>query len=809
MFSHNLPPNLDRDINRFEQDLKDFMDGKLHETAFTAKRVKMGIYMERSYKTYMIRIRCAGNIITPNQLKKTAELALEYGDARVHVTTRAEVQIHSIAFENVLLILRELASCGLTSKGGGGHTIRNIVTNPDSGINPSEIFDVQPHAVALTSLLLSEADSFELPRKFKIAFSSTEDDPANCTLHDLGFVAHINENNQKGFKVYAGGGLGAKPKTGVLLHDFLPEEKIFHAAKAIKDVFHHHGNRKNKHKNRIKFLIHKDLGEETFNQLYREAFDKRIFDDSLNLDINNINNEINQTAECDLAPYRDDIKGFDIWCERYVFPQKQEGLFYIKLPLNLGDLTSQDCFKLVKILIPFGENSLRCGSDQNFYIRNIPEKFLKNIYHVVKKLLSLSDFPNMFGNVVPCTGAQTCLVGINYPRPATMAIFKQLKLKKLDYDKLNDISIRISGCPNSCANHWIGDLAFYGKVRYVKGYPTPTYNVLGGSCRIDGEIKLAEEAGWVHAFDLPRFLTAFLENYLDYKHHHKSTNNFITYWNKNGKEFISHLCETQYNNIPSFEVDKNYYFDLGAKNIFSVKDLGRAECSAGIYDMIDVDVKIIRKNIKIVEASDTDNGNKKTALKLTVYSASRMLLVTRGEDPRTDGETYDLFLKHFVDTGLIEEDVRALLESMRNGKQKNLTDYQDKIMNLGREVVELYKSMDNTMRFPGETENPAINMESKNDDPQISAPSPKPSRKKKKPKNEINKFIDLRGVKCPINYAKTKVQLSTMKSGEILEIYLDDGEPINNVPGSVKLEGHKVLKQKNVGDYWDVVIEKV
>ncbi len=809
MFSQNLPQNLDSDINRFEQDLKDYTNGNLHETAFTAKRVKMGVYMERSYSTYMIRIRCTGNIITPVQLKKTAELALEYGDARVHVTTRAEIQIHGIDLENVLLILRTLASFGLTSKGGGGHTIRNIVTNPDSGINPAEVFDVQPHAVALTSFLISETDSFELPRKFKIAFSSTNHDPANCTLHDLGFVAQINENNEKGFRVYAGGGLGAKPKTGVLLHNFLLEEKIFHSAKAIKDVFHNHGNRKNKHKNRIKFLIHNDLGEKTFKQLYRKAFDKRIADKSLNFEINDINNEMNKALECDLSPYGDDIKGFNVWRRRYVLPQKQEGLFHIKLPLNLGDLTSQDCFKLVKILMPLGENSLRCGSDQNFYIRNIPEKYLKNIYHVVKEIQTLSLCPNLFGNVVPCTGAQTCLVGINYPRPATMAIFKQLKLKALDYDCLNDITIRISGCPNSCANHWIGDLAFYGKVRHVKGHPIPTYNVIGGACKTGGEIKLAEDVGWVHTHDLPRFLTAVLENYLECKPQHESNKNFQTYWDETGKTFISNLCETRYNSIPSFEEDKNYYFDHGAKTIFSVKDLGRAECSAGIYDMIDVDVKIIRKNIKIIEASATDNGNNKNALELIIFSASRMLLVTRGEDPRTDRETHALFLKHFVDTGLIGEDARALLELMRNGRPQNLADYYETIINLGKEVIELYKSMDNTMRFPGETQNPAINMESKIDDPQISAPSPKHSRERKKPKNEINKFIDLRGVKCPINYAKTKVQLSTMKSGEILEIYLDDGEPINNVPGSVQLEGHKILKQKNVGDYWDVVIEKV
>lgn len=808
MFSCKLPPTLGLDINRLEQDLADYMEGKLHETAFTAKRVKMGIYMERSYKTYMCRIRCAGNLITPNQLKKTAELALEYGDSRVHVTTRAEVQIHGIGLENITQVLRELAACGLTSKGGGGHTVRNIITNHDSGINPFELFDVQPYAATLTSRLISEVDSFELPRKFKTGFSSTEDDSTNCVLQDLGFIAQINEKGEKGFQVYAGGGLGANPKTGILLHDFLPEGKVFHVVKALKNVFHTHGNRKNKQRNRMRFLIHDDLGEDQFRNLYREALDNIYHDDGLKFEIKTIDNEENQNCQFRLEPCMGEIEGYETWFDRNVISQKQAGLFGIKLPLNLGDLSCQDCFKLVETLRPFGENVLRCGSDQNFYIRNIPEKFLRNMYECIKGLQTLSDRPVMFGNLVPCTGAQTCLVGINYPRPATVAIFKQFERKGLDYDSLHELKIRISGCPNSCANHWIGDLAFYGKVRRVNGHPIPTYNVIGGACVKGDETRLAEEVGWVHSYDLPEFITDVLENYLDFKSKTKSQVDFLKYWGDSGKEFIGHLCKTRYNTIPTFEKDKNYYFDHGAKDLFSVKDVGRAECSAGIYDMIDVDVRIIRKNIEIVEAGGANSDERNTALEKITFSASRMLLVTRGEDPRTDREIYDLFLKHFIDTGLVEAGNREVLETFRDRNSEDLSYYSDKIKSLGKEVIVLYEGMDNTMRFPGETENLAITMDARAPQPLVTAPRPKSSAAKQEDEMKVDKFKDLRGVKCPINFAQTKVQLATMKPGEILEIYLDDGEPINNVPGSVKLEGHKILNQENVGEYWDVVIEK-
>jgi sulfite reductase (ferredoxin) len=201
MLKYKLPSTLDQDIDRFENDISAFLSGKLHETAFTAKRVKMGVYMERSYKTHMCRIRCAANIITPKQLGRIAKLAKKYGHPRVHITTRAEPQIHNVDIKNMALILRELKKINLSSRGGGGHTIRNIVTNHDSGICHDEVFDVQPHALCLTGSLIAEVDSFELPRKFKIGFSSTKEHSVNCILQDLGFVAGVNGNGKKGFEV--------------------------------------------------------------------------------------------------------------------------------------------------------------------------------------------------------------------------------------------------------------------------------------------------------------------------------------------------------------------------------------------------------------------------------------------------------------------------------------------------------------------------------------------------------------------------------------------------------------------------------
>ncbi len=715
MIHYQLPSSLPQDISQFQEDIASFQEGAIHGTAFKAKRVKMGVYGERGDQTHMIRIRCAGNVVTPKQLVKVGELGKRYGKPWAHVTTRAELQIHHIALENVMPIIEELEQVGLATKGGGGNTIRNIFTNADSGVNPNEVFDVQPYAIALTNRLIAEADSFELPRKFKTTFSSLAEDTAYCTIQDLGFIATTTAKGEKGFQVYIGGGLGAKPKLGVLLHEFVQENKIFQVAKAIKTVFHSHGNRKAKNHSRIRFLIHEDLGIERFKELYFQEFYKILGDSAYDLEITPIDNTENLNRSFEIEPVTEEIEGYERWYQNNVSAQKQEGLYCFRLPLRLGDLATEDCARLEEILRPFGDNVLRCIDNQNLHVRNIPQAYLKNVYQGLKTLDTLSDKPILYGNMIPCTGAQTCKLGINFPRPASTAIFKHLDQQSIEYDLLSDVRIHISGCPNSCANHWKGDLGFFGKVRREGGHPVPTYNVLGGAKIKTGETHIAEHIGWVHSKDMPQFLAKVLAEYERYQKAHDSDTDFHAFWNDQGKEFITNLCVEEFNSIPSFDEDVSYYFDHGATEKFSTKGMGTAECSAGMYDMLDVDSKAIKVNLKIIATWQENEESLKKTLQDTVFFSSRILLITRGQEAKTDQEAYDLFLKHFVDKGLVGEEHRNIVEQTKAGA--DLLPNKDAVVALGKTVVDLYKSMDNTMRFPGEKENFAINMDAKKEVP--------------------------------------------------------------------------------------------
>ncbi|CAK8719374.1 sulfite reductase (ferredoxin) [Candidatus Electrothrix aarhusensis] len=810
MIHYALPPSLENEIFRFEQEFAEFRAGRLHETAFTAKRVKMGVYLERNRSTYMCRIRCSGNIITPKQLAGIASLAKIYGNGKVHVTTRAEVQLYRIEEQDVISVLRKLKKISLSCKGGGGNTVRNIIANHDSGISTEEVFDVQPCLLALTERLLKESDSWELPRKMKIAFCSLAVEAAFGFIQDVGFIAHLNAEGKQGFRVYIGGGLGAHPKVGVQLHEFVHQEEVYNVVRAVKNMFHLYGNRRNKHRNRIKFLLHDDLGTSAFRTYYRQELNKVLEHRYEKLDIAAIDNSENAERNIVLAPESENLDDFRTWKKRHVVRQRQKGLCQIKLALFSGNLSAEDCSALEKFLRPFGENTLRFGTDQNLYLINIPEKFLANVYKEILGYSTLSDRPMLYGNLVACAGSQGCQVGLTAPQAVSEAVFKYLDtVAAADFCPPNDIMIRISGCPNACTNHWIADLGFYGKVRRVEGHLIPTYNVVGNGGMYRGTLRIAEKAGWVHAYDLPRFITEVMRRYAHFKEHSEGIVNFHDYWRSGARDIITELCTSGYNYIPTFAEDKNYYFDHGADQLFSLKGVGHEECSAGVYDIIDVDNKIVRKNLlRLVAEKDLDDNSLDTLLRSTLFHAAQMLLVTRGEEPKTATEVYSLFTQHFLDTGLVADVHRPLIalagQSQTQDEAESLCGQKKQIIAFGEELTALYKNMDNTMRFPGEHENMMIKAANQKDE----SPVPPAVHASIPNRNRPDRFKDLSGVKCPVNFAQIKVQLFAMSSGETLEVILDDGAPIDNVPISVTSEGHSVLCQEKSGEQWTVLIQK-
>jgi len=784
---YKLPDSLTTDISYFGTLIDDFNQGTIEPVKFKGSRVPMGIYEQRKDGTYMVRVRCTGGFISPEQLKQVALTARNHNSTLLHLTSRQEIQIHNISIDQVKTILPELQQVELSSKGGGGNTVRNFLVDVNSGISHDEVFDVLPYAVDLTTFLIAQPDSFTLPRKLKIAFSTNEANADFALINDLGFVATLKDG-KRGFKVYLGGSVASNPTLGWELFDFAPEEDLFNIAVAAKRFFNNHGNRKNKHKARIRYIFYKEGAEKTkelFFHYYNEIKEKE----------NIVFKPGKLTFESktpDFPAITDNSIAFGVWEKRYAVSQRQQGLFSTIISFVNGNTDSDTVQGIAAFAGAFGNDVLRFTARQQLQLRNIPEAYLPNVFKLLNELNLNTSLPRIINNVVSCTGADTCRLGICYSKGASLALRKKLSKSTLTLDDVSELQINISGCPNSCAQQIWSDIGFSGRVgRKERMYAA--YNVYAGATK-GLNPTLSEAIGTVSAKDLPQFTEDILAGYLIVKDNHST---FKSYLDAGGIETIKALVE-KYKDVPTFEEDKNYYYDWGSDELFSVANKGPAECSAGLFDMIDVDLNFIRQGIKEL-AVETDASRIKDILYEVLFSSSRMLLVTKGAEPKTTSESFELFIEKFINEGLIQDSYRDLVQTAYSLPGTDFTSRKDEVLLLADAVIKLYEGMDDSLQFktPG-----ALKTQ---EDKVIEAPNESKEFPVESPEIRIK---DFRGVACPMNFVKTKIELSSLQSGELLEVWLDDGQPIQNVPGSVRNEGHEVVSVNQVEDYWKVLIKK-
>lgn len=773
---YDVPASLAAEIDDLESMVGAFRRGELDATSFKARRVPFGCYEQRRDGSFMVRIRATGGAITPLQLARIARLSAQYGADAVHITTRQEFQIHDVAIEHVIPILRDLLAVGLSTRGGGGNTVRNIVVSPDAGTIEGEVFDPSPYAFALTTRLIAEPDSWTLPRKLKFAFSNSAADSAFAQFNDVGFIASTRDRIH-GFKVYVAGGMGRKPAVAHLLHDFIPADEVYVVAKAVMRLFDRHGNRKNRNAARLRFLW-EQLGEARFLELYRAEFDI-----ASNLERSRLAPLIPPQADRvpSLEPVQNNTPEFHAWKKRYCSAQRRSDLFSVLVSASLGNIGNSDLVALAEFLQELGPDTVRATFGQNLRLRNIPEIFLGNVYVLVKKISTLSDRPVLLSNSIACTGADTCKLGICLPKGALRAIERRLSKSELDLDRIADFRLNLSGCPNTCGQHMIADLGFFGQAQRKGQKMYPAYGIVAGSVHTDGKARLASPIDQINAHDLPSFVADVLTLWTANKPRFASFADFV---DADGTSEIRALAG-KYRDVPDFDDDKNYYFDWGSETPFSLVGRGMGECSAGLFDLIDVDLKLIEKQRERL-STELPQSERADALYRIVLSASRMLLVTRGIEAPTDDAVFIGFTESFIKAGLVEALHREVVDFARVHDLSALLLREPAVFAIAGAVTQLFAGMDNSLRFPAEANR--------------ATPAHRPV-------SDI-KEQDYRGVACPMNFVKVKFSLSKMKVGEHLRVLLDDGQPIKNVPRSIAEEGHKVLSQMKQGDFWAIEIEK-
>ena len=822
---YRIPSTLNGDLDYTQSLIDQFKAGEIQAGQLKSNRVPMGIYEQRKNQHYMLRLRCAGGLVTPEQLAKIAFVGHQLSTSHLHVTTRQEIQIHNVDIEDVIPALKKLKKVGISSAGGGGNTVRNMMVDDRSGLTADEEFDVYPYVEELTSRLIAEKDSFTMPRKYKVAIDTSVATANYSYIADLGLQARIKDG-QRGFRVLIAGSAASNAHTGWEVFDFLPEKDLYRAAKALKNWFHKYGNRRNRHKARMRYVFYK-YGTEEAKRLYLEEFEELKKDGSIDFKAPALPLEHHKPNFPPLKAPTD----FETWKRRYAHKQTnaeglKENLWYAYIPLRHGNNSTDFFAEVAEYLGNYGNDVIRFTKKEQIQVRNIPEEYLTNIYAFFKKLgVYQIDYPVVVTNLTCCTGADTCRLGICLPKGAIDGIAKQLLNSNLNLDAIPDFELRMNGCTNICALATWGDLGFSGRVGRVGDDPYPAYTIW---LPVKGKHEIDLQQGYIAAKKIPAFVEDYLRdviaeqaNYADY----------YDYVAKRGVNIVKELI-AKYKEVAPYSEEPDTFFDFGDDEKFSLIKYGKAECSAGLFDIIEIDQDTIREKRKEVELlmgntpqgvpADLQSDGKQATSKIEkllhdiVFSENRMLLVTRGLDPRTDEDVYNGFEKEFIAAGIIPQKFKVLTDKARN--YESLIAEKPLIDKLADLLNDLYQNMDDSLQFKLPAEKTPVEQVAEEKTAEEKAPAEQVSEEKapaeKASAAEETETIvpdvkkDFRGVMCPMNFVKTKIALTPMQSGQILEILLDDGAPIENVPGSVKNEGHTILSTEKVENYWKVLIKK-
>ena len=856
---YRIPSTLNGDLDYTQSLIDQFKAGEIQAGQLKSNRVPMGIYEQRKNQHYMLRLRCAGGLVTPEQLAKIAFVGHQLSTSHLHVTTRQEIQIHNVDIEDAIPALKKLEKVGISSAGGGGNTVRNMMVDDRSGLTTDEEFDVYPYVEELTSRLIAEKDSFTMPRKYKVAIDTSVATANYSYIADLGLQARIKDG-QRGFRVLIAGSAASNAHTGWEVFDFLPEKDLYRAAKALKNWFHKYGNRRNRHKARMRYVFYK-YGTEEAKRLYLEEFEELKKDGSIDFEAPALPLEHHKPGFPALKAPTD----FETWKRRYAHKQTnaeglKENLWYAYIPLRHGNNSTDFFAEVAEYLGNYGNDVIRFTMKEQIQVRNIPEEYLTNIYAFFKKLgVYQIDYPVVVTNLTCCTGADTCRLGICLPKGAIDGIAKQLLNSNLNLDAIPDFELRMNGCTNICALATWGDLGFSGRVGRVGDDPYPAYTIW---LPVKGKHEIDLQQGYIAAKKIP----AFVEDYLrDVIAEQANYDDYYEYVAKRGVNIVKDLI-AKYKEIAPYSEEPDTFFDFGDDEKFSLIKYGKAECSAGLFDIIEIDQDTIREKRKEVELlmgnipqdvpADLQSDGKQATSKIEkllhdiVFSENRMLLVTRGLDPRTDEDVYNGFEKEFIAAGIIPQKFKVLTDKARNNEllieQKPLIDELADLLN------DLYQNMDDSLQFKlpavqsptdftdnTDSKEKSAGQKNRSEDEDKSVSSVKSVGQRNRSENEEKSVSsvksvgqkstseneqkssagepeaispdvkkDFRGVMCPTNFVKTKIALTPMQSGQILEILLDDGAPIENVPGSVKNEGHTILSTEKVENYWKVLIRK-
>lgn len=580
----------------FAQKVKLFRQGRLSNDDFRRFRLQHGAYGSRLHMNYsMVRIKIPTGEVTPEQLEKIASLSEAFSIGSAHVSTRQNIQLHWVQLEDVSEVMRGLVEAGLTTREACGNTVRNVMCSHFAGVCPDEAFDATPYAKAIARFFIRNPMCQNLPRKFKINFTCC-DKHGLIRIADIGLIPVIKDN-VRGFKIYLGGGLGPASFIGHLLEDFTPENQLLPTSMATIRLFDRHGNRENMARNRMRYLV-QEMGWDKFKKLVLKersivemttaASTKKLFNVNTEEETRKLPKTVRAMMKLPVLNEQVTIESqaYERWLHTNVVPQKQEGYFTIFVTLGAGDITANQLRVLAEAIRNFSvEGTARNTPQQNFAIRYIKGDDLYEFYNMLASTGLANPGALTIASAVGCSGTTSCNLAItNSHRLAKEVQYKFLELGLDTDDNLRDSTIKISGCPNSCGQHEIATIGFFGGASRIGTAMAPTYTMLfGGSTGEQGELGKA-----IMRVPAKRVIDT-IRRIIEIYNQERSSSETLKQWiNKivrgegigsiknieNMKAILSPVTQ-----LPPVEQDQESYRDYGNDTKFSAKT-ARGECAA-------------------------------------------------------------------------------------------------------------------------------------------------------------------------------------------------------------------------------------
>lgn len=645
-------PVVEKDILDLEKKIRMFREGKIDEEKFRSLRLARGVYGQRQQGVQMVRIKLPYGKVTTQQLARISDVSDNYATGNLHITTRQDIQIHFVSLDRTPELWAELEQDDITLREACGNTVRNVTASAMAGIDPKEPFDVSPYAHAVFAYFLRNPICQEMGRKFKIAFSSSEEDSGFAFMHDLGFIPKIKIENGleiRGFRVVIGGGLGSQPYMADPVTDFMPVNEIIPFTESVLRVFDRYGERNKRHKARMKYLV-QEIGAE---ELIRLAEAERLALKSKTYEISTFEHEtlIPQNGIFS-AEITDPLK-YEQWLRTNVYPQKQAGFMAIGLRIQNGDIKTPVARQLISLVKTAAADDIRLTNTQGMMLKFVREENLPYVFEELNKLnLAEPGFESM-ADITSCPGTDTCNLGISNSTGITRELEKVMKNEFPDLIYNTDIKIKISGCINSCAQHAMASIGFHGSSMKIDKMVAPALQVLlGGGPTGNGAGAAADKVIKVPSKRGPQVLRDLL---FDYQENSIEGELFNQYYNRQGKiyfyDLLNPLGDTK-------TVVPDDFIDWEHSQPYKT-EIGVGECAVMTVDLVATLLLESEEKLANADASfiNLDFADSIYYAYTAFVNTAKAMLMSESIKTNTQAGIITDFNKSFVETGKLNLDM--------------------------------------------------------------------------------------------------------------------------------------------------------